>query len=116
MNAMEQIKNAMLNFDHSMSERHQLPVVPFETFLQILHKNPGTLLRNVFQVFYDMIKTYIVENANAYPDDPESSHFVNYDCSSLFVENTDHPFFADRLFANRLMKHIEAMKRGAQQN
>jgi len=113
---MERIKNAMQNFDRSMSERHQLPVIPFEDFLKILYKNPRTLLRNVFQVYYDMIKSYIVEKTNEYPDDPESTHFVSYDCSSLFVKDTDHPFFADRLFANRLMKHIEAMKRGAQQN
>ena len=113
---MERIKNAMQNFDHSMSERHQLPVIPFEDFLKILYKNPRTLLRNVFQVYYDMIKSFIVEKTNEYPDDPESTHFGSYDCSSLFVKDTDHPFFADRLFANRLMKHIEAMKRGAQQN
>ena len=104
------------NFDRSMSERHQQPVIPFEDFLQILSENPDTVLRNVFQVFYDMIKSYIIEKTDEFPDDPESIPFVNYDCSPIFVEGTDHPFFADRLFANRLMKHVEAMKRGAQQN
>ena len=113
---MERIKNAMLNFDRSMSERHQQPVIPFEDFLRILSENPDTVLRNVFQVFYDMIKCYIIEEKDEFPDDPESIPFVNYDCSPIFVEGTDHPFFADRLFANRLMKHVEAMKRGAQQN
>ena len=106
----------MLNLDRSMSERHQQPVIPFEEFLQILSKNPLAVLRNVFQVFYDMIKTYVGEGTDEYPDDPVSSHFVNYDCTSLFVDGTDHPFFADWLFANRLMSHVEAMRRGAQQN
>ena len=106
----------MLHLDRSMSERHQQPVIPFEDFLQILLKNPCAVLRNVFQVFYDMIKSYVGEGTDEYPDDPESILFVNYDCSSLLVDGTDHPFFADRLFANRLMKHVEAMRSGAQQN
>jgi len=113
---MERIKTAMLNFDRSMSERHQQPVIPFENFLQILSKNPEAVLRNVFQIFYDMVKSYILAEKDEFPDDPESIPFISYDCSPIFVEGTDHPFFADRLFANRLMQHVEAMKRGAQQN
>ena len=106
----------MTNLDRSMSERHQQPVISFKEFLQILSKDPCPVLRNVFQVFYDMIKTYVGEGMDEYPDDPESIHFVNYDCTSLFVDGTDHPFFADWLFANRLINHVEAMRRGAQQN
>jgi predicted Ser/Thr protein kinase len=63
-----------------------------------------------------MVKSYIEEGIDEYPDDPESIHFVNYDCSRLFAEGADHPFFADRLFANRLVSLVEALKRGAQQN
>lgn len=106
----------MQNLDRHMSERHQQPVIPFEEFLQILSKNPFDVLRNVFQVFHDMVKAYVREETDEYLDDPESVHFVNYDCSPLFVDGADHPFFADRLFANRLMKHVESMKQGAQQN
>ncbi|MFC1858772.1 serine protein kinase PrkA [Thermodesulfobacteriota bacterium] len=113
---MDRIKNAMHNLDRRMSERHHQPVIPFEEFLQILSKNPHAVLRNVFQVFYDMVKSNVREVTDEYQDDPESVHFANYDCSALFVEGADHPFFADRLFANRLMRHVEAMKRGAQQN
>jgi predicted Ser/Thr protein kinase len=113
---MERIKNSMENLDRHMSVRHQQHVIPFEEFLQILSKNPCAVLRNVFQVFHDMVKAYVREDTNEYLDDPESVHFVNYDCSPLFVDGTDHPFFADRLFANRLMRHVEAMKHGAQQN
>jgi hypothetical protein len=32
------------------------------------------------------------------------------------VEGSDYPFFADRLFANRLINLVGALKRGAQQN
>ncbi|MCK7506299.1 MAG: hypothetical protein MZV70_21075 [Desulfobacterales bacterium] len=36
--------------------------------------------------------------------------------TALFVHDVDHPFFADRLFANRLVNLVESLKRGAQQN
>jgi predicted Ser/Thr protein kinase len=63
-----------------------------------------------------MVKSYIEEGVDEYPDDPESIHYANYDCTRLFAEGADHPFFADRLFANRLVNLVEALKRGAQQN
>jgi predicted Ser/Thr protein kinase len=63
-----------------------------------------------------MIKTYVGEPYNEYPDDPESIGFVHYDCSRLFIQGADTPFFADRLFANRLINLVEALRRGTQQN
>jgi predicted Ser/Thr protein kinase len=63
-----------------------------------------------------MIMSHIGARADEYPDDPESIHYVSYDCNRLFVEDTDHPFFADRLFANRLVNLVASWKRGAQQN
>ena len=63
-----------------------------------------------------MISTYVGLGQDEYPDDPESIKYVNYDCRRLFVDNSDRPFFADRLFANRLIKHVDAMKGSAQQN
>ncbi|MDZ7598268.1 MAG: hypothetical protein U5J82_08275 [Desulfobacterales bacterium] len=81
-----------------------------------MQAHPERLIRNVFQVFHDMIKTYVGEGIDEYPNDPESIHYVYYDCKRLFVEGADQPFFADRLFANRLISLVEALKRGAQQN
>lgn len=113
---MENIHHAIQSLDRSIKERGQPPPIPFETFLERMVLDPHGLLRNVFQVFHDMIKTYVAEGYDEYPDDPESIHFVYYDCTRLFVEDSDNPFFADRLFANRLIKLAEAMQRGAQQN
>ncbi len=93
----------------------RLPV-PFEEFLKQLVASPSTVMRNIFQVFHDMVAAYIGEGVDEYPDDPESIHYVSYDCNRLFVEDVDHPFFADRLFANRLVSLVDTMKRGAQQN
>ncbi len=114
---MENIKEALEHLDRSLSEGDQLSPIPFEDFLKQLTDRPYYILRNVFQVFYDMIKTYVEEEQpDAYDNDPESVRFTHYDCRKLFVDESDHPFFADRLFANRFINHVEALKRGAQQN
>ncbi|MEA3436736.1 MAG: serine protein kinase PrkA, partial [Thermodesulfobacteriota bacterium] len=113
---MDKIQKAMQHLNKSMGKWDQRTPVPFNEFLKILSAGPHEVVRNVFQVFHDMVKSYIVEGVDEYPDDPESIHYVNYDCTRLFAEGTDHPFFADRLFANRLVSLVEALKRGAQQN
>ena len=111
-----QVSTAMQNLESIISDRHQNAPVSFEVFLETMAEKPHQMLRNVFQVFNDMIKTYVAEGEDEYPDDPESIHFVKYDCNELFAEGTDHPFFADRLFANRFMEQVEALRRGTQQN
>ncbi|UCF95505.1 MAG: serine protein kinase PrkA [Desulfobacterales bacterium] len=114
--AVDSIKQAMRNLNLNMSALDQRCPIPFEEFLKELVANPAIVMRNVFQVFHDMIKAHIGEGTDEYPDDPESIHFVHYDCSRIFVEGSDYPFFADRLFANRLVNLVEALKRSAQQN
>jgi predicted Ser/Thr protein kinase len=116
VSAEDNIKKAMLNLNQTMSTQEQRASIPFEGFLNEMVANPKTAMRNIFQVFHDMIKAYVGEGVDEYHDDPESIHYVNYDCTGLFVEGTDNPFFADRLFANRLVKLVEALKRGTQQN
>ena len=113
---MDNIRQALQNLGPNLSERGQSAPIPFGDFLALLIKRPERAVRNVFQVFHDMVMSYVGNGVDEYPDDPESIHFVFYDFGRLFVEGTDHPFFADRLFANRLMNLVEAWKRGAQQN
>jgi len=110
------VNTALHNLDRIISDRHQNAPITFENFLKVMAQKPYDVLRNVFQVFHDMIKCYVVEGEDEYPNDPESIHFVNYDCTKLLVEGTDLPFFADRLLANRFMEQVKALRRGAQQN
>ena len=114
--AEDSIKKAMLNLNQNMSTQEQRTSISFEVFLNELVNQPKTVTRNIFQVFHDMMKAYVGEGVDEYPDDPESINFAYYDCSKLFVEGTDNPFFADRLFANRLVNLVESLKRGTQQN
>ncbi|MBN2010718.1 serine protein kinase PrkA [candidate division KSB1 bacterium] len=116
MSTQVQIKKAMENLNSSMRRQDQPFTIPFEEFLQVLSEKPQIVIRNVFQVFHDMVKTYVGEGIDEYSDDPESIHYAYYDCSKLFVAHSEHPFFADRLFANRLINHVESLRRGAQQN
>ena len=113
---MSNIRKAMDNLNRTMSDKYPNELFPFEEFLKIMTEKPSQVIRNTFQMFHDMIRYYVKEGADEYPDDPESIHYVYYDCNRLFVEDADHPFFADRLFANRFINHIEALRRGAQQN
>jgi predicted Ser/Thr protein kinase len=110
------IQKAMQNLNTSMSEFEQRTCLSFEEFLEIMVNKPLMVMRDVFQVFHDMVKTYVSEGLNEYPDDPGSIQYKFYDCNKLLVEGSDHPFFADRLFSNRLVNLVEALKRGAQQN
>ena len=113
---MDNIKRAMRHIDSGeVGHNHRQPI-SFADFLQVVLENPSGTIRNVFQVFHDLFQTYVGQGVDEYPNDPESIQYVSYDCSRLFVEGSDHPFFADRLFANRLVNHVEALRVGAQQN
>ena len=113
---MDTVHNTIENLNHRMINRSNRPPIPFDEFLRDVVKRPRIVLRNIFQVFHDMMEWYIGDGTDEYPNDPESIHYVSYDCSRLFEEDSDRPFFADRLFANRLVNLVESMKRGAQQN
>lgn len=110
------VEQTMDFLDQSLSSHQHRESISFDAFLKELTANPPGVIRNVFQMFNDMVREYVGEGEDEYPDDPESINYVNYDCTQLFVEGSDHPFFADRLFANRLISRVEAMRRGSQQN
>ncbi len=102
--------------DKNMTDYQRLKPVPFEEFLAILNSKPSQILRNIFQAFHDMIKTYVVEPEETISEEGDQLSFTNYDCSKLFVEGSANPFFTDMLFANRFMKQMEYLRHGAQQN
>ncbi|MCX6583837.1 MAG: serine protein kinase PrkA [Candidatus Aminicenantes bacterium] len=116
MEHLTNIKKAMDNLGRNVDASDQQKPVPFKKFLEYLARDPQVNIRNIFQVFHDMIKSYVGEGVDEYPGDPESIGYVDYDSEKLLVEDTDHPFFADRLFANRLVNKVKTMRQGAQQN
>ena len=113
---MPDTKEALRFLKDEISKTEKRPTLSFEEYLELVASEPEKVLRNIFQLFYDMIKSCVGGGVNEYPDDPESIGFVKYDCSKLFARRADNPFFADRLFANRFMRQIESLRRGFQQN
>ena len=113
---MRDLTQAMENLKRYENSWQQLSVLSFAEFLQEVISQPTRTIRNVYQVYADMINSFVSAGEDEYSGDPESINYLNYDCKKLFVEDSDHPFFADRLFANRLMRHVDALSVGAQQN
>jgi len=103
-----EIESILIDFDKISREKIRHYSLSFKEYLQTLRESPGLLIRDIFQLVYDMVHTYVKEGIDEYPDDPESVHFVKYDFYNLFIKDNDSPFFADRLFANRFMNTINS--------
>lgn len=99
-----------------VDSKEKITILNFEEFMETVRSEPQRVLRNIFQLFYDMVQSNVVKGEDEYPDDPESIGFIKYDCSKIFAEGADNPFFPDRLLANRFVRHIGEFKQGAQQN
>jgi len=113
---MRDLTKAIGDLEKHEGQWHRRPVLSFVDFLQEVIAHPEQMIRDVYQVYTDMITAYIRDGVEEYRDDPESIGFLEYDCTRLFVEDSDRAFFADRLFANRLMEHVESFKVGGKQN
>lgn len=113
---MRDLTKAMGNLDKNKEHWQQSPILSYRDFLQDVIKHPDRIIRNVYQLYSDMIAHYVDDGIDEYGPDPESIRFLKYDSSKLFVEGSDRPFFADRLFINRLMRHVDSFKLGAKQN
>jgi predicted Ser/Thr protein kinase len=113
---MEAVERSLTSLCQKIKEREQRGPLPFKELMELAAERPQHIFRNIFQIFYDMIDSYVGNSIDEYPDDPESINFVYYDCTKLFVDGADNPFFADRLFANRLINHIATFRRGIRQN
>jgi predicted Ser/Thr protein kinase len=106
----------MANLSRQVNDlQHRMPI-SFDEFLIDVLARPDDIIRDIFQVFHDMVKSYAGQGLDEYPDDPESIQYVHYDFRKLFVDRTDNPFFADRLFSNRLVALADSLRRGSQQN
>jgi len=113
---MDDIRNVLKTIDNHLENKDEHALIPFADYLKMVRDQPTQAIRSIFQVFHDMIKTFVGPGFQEYPNDPESINFLLYNFHELLVEGVDNPFFADRLFANRLINNIEAMRHGAQQN
>lgn len=110
------VDQALSLLNRNIQDYQRLQPVSFETFLNMLNANPSRILRNIFQSFHDMVKAHVDEYEEPMGEDRAEPIFTRYDCTRLFVEGSDNPYFPDMLFANRFMKQMEYLRHGAQQN
>lgn len=112
----ESVDQALELLDQKIRDYQRLQPVSFHEFLNILTARPSQILRNIFQSFHDMVKSYVDEYEESLTGGLESQALTRYDCSRLFVEDSPNPYFPDMLFANRFMKQMEYLRHGSQQN
>jgi len=108
--------DSLINLSNKLRQEKQRRDLPFNDFLYQAAQNPDTVFRDIFQLFHDMLHYYVPDGRDEYEVTSESIGFMDYDCNRLFVEGCDSPFFADRLFANRLMDVSRSFRRGIQNN
>ena len=113
---MNNIDSALSHFDRQHGSQDRGAPINFDAYLQRVVNDPEKGIRNIFQVFHDMVEHLVAPGVDEYAGDPESINFFDHDTSRLFVEGADSPFFADRLFSNRLVQLAENFRHGSLQN
>src|SRR3989344_999091 len=113
---MSDAKHALEFLKSDLESDEKRVVLSYDEFLGTVIENPQRTIRNTFQLFHDMVKSYIGEGEDENPEDPENIGFVKYDCSRIFIQGSNYPYFVDRLFANRFVRQAEALRQGSQQN
>lgn len=113
---MDPIRKALQSLTAGSRRSDGRRTLTFEEFLTQLRERPSCLIRNVHQLFHDMVHAHVGTGYDEYPDDPESISFIAYDFDSLLVDGADQPFHADRILANRIMNTIEGFRGGTAQN
>ena len=108
--------DSLINLSNRLREEKLRRDMPFNDFLYLAAREPERVFRDIFQLFHDMLHYYVPEGKDEYEVTNDSIGFVDYDTTELFVTDCDNPFFADRLFANRLMELSRAFRRGSQSN
>jgi len=107
---------AVINLCKDIGEKEKRKLIPFNDFLYMTSQSPKLIFRNIFQLFHDMIHSYIIESKPDGRISDENVHFVDYDCSNIFVKDCDEPFFADKLFSYRFVQLVKGFKKGIQNN
>jgi predicted Ser/Thr protein kinase len=107
---------ALITLSNDIREKERRALIPFNDFLFMASENPNVIFRNIFQLFQDMVENYSVESQTEYFSSVDNLSFVEFDCTKLFVEGCEDPFFADKLFAYRFVNLVKGFKKGIQNN
>jgi len=106
---------SLIRLTNKSFEKEQRKAISFDEFLYQLNRKPESVLRDIFQLVYDMVHHYVPDGYDEYPTTGDSIGYMHFDSSKLF-EDCNDPFFGDRLFINRFMKLIDSFKTNIQKN
>jgi len=111
--ASDKIEDLLKNLRDDLTDYSKVPFT-FNDFIFQLNRRPETILRDVYQIFSDMVWHYV----KRLPPDKNatSSTLLRYDMRKLFVENTENPFYADLIFSARFMEMVYSIGKGVQTN
>ncbi|MBF0406223.1 MAG: serine protein kinase PrkA [Candidatus Riflebacteria bacterium] len=104
------------NIIENLTAEKSHKLISFQEFLKEFQTSGHLILRNVFQLFHDMIHHYLSESRDDFADDSESMGFLNYNLDELFINESEKPFFADRLFSNRLVNLAKSFRMSSERN
>ena len=80
------LENALQTLEQFRENRNLQTELSFTEFLREVVERPERNIRNVSQVYADMVHHYVCDGEDEYPGDPESINYLHYNCSRLFVE------------------------------
>lgn len=107
---------ALINLINDIQNKEKRDIISFNDFLYLASTKPELIFRDIFQLFHDMLFHYISEDTTKSNYSEEYTGLKDYNCDALFVEDCNNPFFADNLFANRLINVVKNLKKGSQHN
>lgn len=113
---MAGIEDLMDDLGNRLNAEKHLVRLSFAGYLGKLRVNPRPLLRDIFQLVHDMVAYYVPPGVDEFPDDPESVGYRAWDFTSLFIRESESPYFADRLFGNRFMSLISSFDQVVDRN
>ena len=87
-----------------------------DSFLNEMAPSGHLILRNIYQLFHDMIHFYAQEVKKELVFDAETIGFLNYNLDRIFIHSAEKPFFSDRLFSNRLVNLAKSFRTGGTRN
>lgn len=108
------IDDVLSDLERKLDAEKSSAPISFRELLEITASKPEIVLRDVFQLFHDMIHYYVPEGKSDAQEDQHS--FMTYDSTSLFVKNTEKPFFADMFLGARIVALADSIPNAAQQN
>ncbi len=111
---------ALSNLGDKLRNKEIRQPISYDGFLALVAEQPRLMFRDIFQLFYDMVHYYVdveeEKKMKKVSSNGSALGFDEYDCSHLFEQGCDNPFFADRLFINRFLKLTDGFNKGVQNN